>query len=197
MNRPIIDRTSVLNYFERIDLAVDSSSAVYVTGETSLVVEGWKPWTGAITICLNPGNEGTRLVQSLRSVAEELDATLVIEHPGDVIPLPGGYQDRARPIDGSHWSRDIRLNLYHFDPYSVSFRAIARGSEPDYHLVIQFLEHGWCLVDEMETRLIDLLPAFSFETIQQDPAEFRRRYSGLMQMWRRRHPEAVIQTMNN
>lgn len=197
MKRPIIDRASVLDYFDRIDHVIDSLATVYLTDETSLVVEGWKPWTGAITICLDHGETDTGRVQQLLSVAQELNLTLIIEHPGEIIPLPGGYQDRARRVDGSHWSRDLQVNLYHFDPYSVSFRAIARGSEPDYHLVLQFLEHRWCQIDEMEARLIELLPAFSFETIQQDPAEFRRRYSGLMQMWRKRHPDAVIQTRNN
>jgi hypothetical protein len=32
--------------------------------------------------------------------------------------------------------------------------------------------------------LSGLLPQFNKETIAQDPAEFRRKYRGLLQMWR-------------
>jgi hypothetical protein len=81
--------------------------------------------------------------------------------------------------------------VYHFDPYSVAFRFIARGDEPDYHLVLSFLEHGWIRMDEMDALLSGLLPRFSFETIQQDPAEFRRRYKGLRQMWLAARPQTT------
>jgi hypothetical protein len=64
----------------------------------------------------------------------------------------------------------------------VAFRFIARGDEPDYHLVLTYVEHGWITLEEMKARLAALLPRFTAETIQQDPAEFRRKYKGLLQM---------------
>ena len=39
-------------------------------------------------------------------------------------------------------------------------------------------------MEELNASLSALLPRFSAETIQQDPAEFRRKYEGLLQMWR-------------
>jgi hypothetical protein len=36
----------------------------------------------------------------------------------------------------------------------------------------------------MDRLLEDVLPRFTRETIAQDPAEFRRKYRGLCQMWR-------------
>ena len=78
----------------------------------------------------------------------------------------------------------MRLSLFHFDPYSVAFRFLSRGDEPDYHLVLTYLKHGWLKTDEMELKLGALLPRFTAETIQQDPAEFRRKYKGMLQMWR-------------
>jgi hypothetical protein len=36
----------------------------------------------------------------------------------------------------------------------------------------------------MDALLDELLPRFTRETIAQDPAEFRRKYRGLLQMWR-------------
>jgi hypothetical protein len=39
-------------------------------------------------------------------------------------------------------------------------------------------------VEAMDGLLDDVLPRFTQETIAQDPAEFRRKYRGLKQMWR-------------
>ncbi len=50
------------------------------------------------------------------------------------------------------------------------------------------LEKGWVEKEEMDARLEALLPAFTNETIQQDPAEFRRKYKGLTQMWKAHRP---------
>ncbi len=51
-----------------------------------------------------------------------------------------------------------QLSILHFDPYSTTFRLIARGDEPDYFIVIKFIEHGWIELDEMDHKLTDLLP---------------------------------------
>ncbi|NIR51017.1 hypothetical protein GWO43_20615, partial [candidate division KSB1 bacterium] len=111
------------------------------------------------------------------------------EFPGDLIPLPNGYQSRARNIDNSRLKLR-HLHLFHFDPYSVAFRYIARGDEPDYHVALYYLRNGWIEIEEMERLLAELLPRFSMETIQQDPAEFRRKYKGLLQMWKSVQPGA-------
>jgi hypothetical protein len=65
------------------------------------------------------------------------------------------------------------------------------ATSPDYHLVLTFLDHGWLTLEEMESRLTALLPRFSMQTIQQDPAEFRRKYKGLLQMARAVRPGAI------
>jgi len=124
-----------------------------------------------------------------RGVAEELGVSAIEERPGDVIPLPEGYEGRARSAAAG--AAPNHLALYHFDPYSVAFRFIARGDEPDYHLVLTYLEHGWITVEEMKERLSALLPRFTVETIQQDPAEFRRKYKGLLQMWEAVRPRTT------
>ncbi|HWP38266.1 MAG TPA: hypothetical protein VNL18_12010 [Gemmatimonadales bacterium] len=123
------------------------------------------------------GASRAALATALAACDPQVRNRAVIESPGDIIPLPSGHESRARAI--SHSSP----GLAHFDPYSVSFRLLARGDEPDYHLVLRYLRHGWMTVREMDALLADLLPRFSNETIQQDPAEFRRKYKGLKQMW--------------
>ena len=61
---------------------------------------------------------------------------------------------------------------------------MTRGDEPDYRVALRYLEHGWVTWDALEASLAEVLPRFSNETIQQDPAEFRRKFRGLRQLWR-------------
>ena len=68
--------------------------------------------------------------------------------------------------------------------FVTAFRLIARGDEPDYFVVIATLEHGWLELEEMDRKLAGLLLQFIAETIKQDPAEFRRKYTGLRQLWK-------------
>jgi len=39
-------------------------------------------------------------------------------------------------------------------------------------------------MDELDHWLAEVLPRFSADRLQQDPAEFRRKWKGLQQMWR-------------
>jgi hypothetical protein len=66
----------------------------------------------------------------------------------------------------------------------VAFRCLARRDEPDYRTVLRFLRHGWLRLGEMDRLREDTVPQFTRETIAQDPAEFRRKYRRLRQMWR-------------
>jgi hypothetical protein len=153
-------------------------------GETTQVFEGWRDWSERIEFAAEVApEEREAFAAAVRRIQGEMKIEVREEMPGDVIPLPGGYEARARPI-----GQFGALEVYHFDPYSVAFRLITRGDEPDYHNVLAFLQHRWLAVDEMNVMLAELLPQFTSETIQQDPAEFRRKYRGLLQMWRAAQP---------
>ena len=95
--------------------------------------------------------------------------------------MPAEWEQRARPGETADLTQ---LSVLRFDLFSTAFPPIASGDEPDYFVVIAFLEHGWIELEEMDRKLADLLPQFTAETIQQDPAEFRRKYKGLRQLWK-------------
>ncbi len=179
------------DFIQRLDSGFARPGRLYLIGETSQVFENWRRWTPQIEFSAEvaPSDQEafTEWVHELRT---RTGLAVYDESPGDLIPLPDGYRTRARPAGGnaSDNGRDregpTHLELYHFDPYSVAFRFVARGDESDYDMVLKFLEHGWLTLDEMDARLAELLPRFSADTIQQDPSEFRRKYTGLAQMWR-------------
>jgi hypothetical protein len=182
MIQPTVTRDTLLDVIARLDAAFARPGRVYLIGESSHLYEGWREWTTQIEIAadVSPKDHApfSRIVDTVKA---DLGIAVFDESPADVIPLPAGFASRARPAGNPA----ARLSLWHFDPYSVCFRFIARGDEPDYHGVLTYLEHGWVTLDDMEKHLEALLPRFTAETIQQDPAEFRRKYKGLLQMSRR------------
>jgi hypothetical protein len=190
MSRACVTRDTLVQFVTKLDAAFGRPGRVFLIGESTHVYEGWRPWTRHIEftadVSVADRSEFARVVAALGA---DLGVPIVDESPAEVIPLPDGFEDRARSAggpsaNGSPARPVTYLTLHHFDPYSVCFRYIARGDEPDYHLVLTYVEHGWVTLDEMNERLAALLPRFTSETIQQDAAEFRRKYKGLMQMAR-------------
>lgn len=189
----LINQAMIVRFVREIGAVFSGSGTIYLVGETSLVVEGLRRFTDRLEFCSsvdlvdrNPFN------RAVVQVAGQMGIKVSDEFPGEVIPLPDGYAARHRAVADAHWPFDLPLVVLHFDPYSVSYRCVARGGELDYKVVLDYLEHGWILEDEMIERLELLLPEFSFDTIQQDPAEFRRRMGSLWQMWENRQSHVAV-----
>ena len=191
-----VTRPILIAFLKGLDGAFARPGRLYLIGETTQLWEGWRTWTPQLEVC----SQIAALDQAaFRGIVKELATAHAVrvfdESPTSLIPLPQGFEDRARLIrvptsaNGTEPGPTFRhLTAFHFDPYSAAFCAIARGDEPDYHLVLSYLEHGWIRMHELEAMLHELLPRFTAETIQQDPAEFRRKYKGLTQMWRALRP---------
>lgn len=156
-----------------------AGSTLFLVAETSQVWEGWIPDARAVHVTVHPRSASAEHV--LEAHARQLDLPLLLESPAEVIPLPAGHEERARQVEPG---------LAHFDPVSAGFRGITRGDEADYHLLLRYLEHDWCTWDDLVRLFEEVLPRFTRETIAQDPAEFRRKFRGLKQMWRAQTHEA-------
>jgi len=176
-----------IDFFTEVDRLFDRPARIILVGETTQLFEGWQRWTIQLDFfCDVETADKAALNSAINEAVASIDIAVQVEFPGDIIPLPENYGERARDSTEDAWCRSMRIEFEHFDPYSVAYRFMARGSKTDYDVVLRFLEHQWINEPEMESRLENLLPKLTFETIQQDPAEFRRRYSGLQQMWRAR-----------
>jgi hypothetical protein len=115
-----------------------------------------------------------------------LGVDVVWQSPADVIPLPKGWEERSRPAMAAGDSGSA-LEVRHFDPYSVVLRLIARGDEPDYVAALEYVLHGWVEPARLESLLAEVVPRMTNETLAQDPAEFRRKFKGLRQLYLRSH----------
>jgi hypothetical protein len=164
---------------------VPSRARLYLLGESSHLANGWRERAQQLPLAADPGiGDPESLRVSVTAAARELGARIGWEHPGEVIPLPEGAAQRSRPttLDAGP------VEVWHFDPYSVVFRLVARGDEDDYRVALDYLAAGWVTMEDLEATLERTLSRFTRETIQQDPAEFRRKFRGLRQMWRARVP---------
>ena len=149
---------------------------LYLVASTSHLAEGWRERVPRFELGADPGSP---LEAVVRESARALGFPLVWETPAAVIPLPSGWEARARPA--ARFAA-LHLPVRHFDPYSVVLRLVARGDEPDYQAALAYLRHGWVELVRLETLLGELLPRFTSATLAQDPAEFRRKFRGLRQL---------------
>jgi len=173
-------------FFEELVKEFSGRGNIYLTGESSLVYQRWQRLADRLEYSAEIDDmDRLDFEKAVQNFAAKSDISVLNESPAEIIPLPEDYQQRAIRIDLPQKNGNAlsELNFFHFDPYSISFRFIARGDETDYKLVLNFLKNGWINLNKMDSLIEDLLPAFSFDTIQQDPAEFRRKYKGLLQMW--------------
>jgi hypothetical protein len=136
------------------------------------------------------------LGEAVREASRALGVHLVWESPADVIPLPAGWEERsvgAEALTRAAQPATIEsgagsaLEVRHFDPYSVVLRLVARGDEPDYVAALEYVHHGWVEPARLEGLLSEIVPRMTAQTLAQDPAEFRRKFKGLRQLYQRSH----------
>lgn len=157
---------------------------LYLVSRTSHLAEGWCDRVPVLELA---GDAGTSaLGEAVQEAARSLGVGVVWESPVDVIPLPAGWEERSRPATIGHGTADA-LEVRHFDPYSVVLRLIARGDEPDYVAALEYVLHKWVEPALLEGLLGEVVPRMTNQTLAQDPAEFRRKFKGLRQLYLRSH----------
>ena len=111
---------------------------------------------------------------------------------GEVVPRMTNQTLAQDPAEFRRKFKGLRqlylaLELRHFDPYSVVLRLIARGDEPDYVAALEYVLHEWVEPAKLEGLLAEVVPRMTNQTLAQDPAEFRRKFKGLRQLYLRSH----------
>ncbi len=154
---------------------------LYLVACTSHLAEGWRGRVPRLELAADRAASGG-LEGIVRRAAIARALQVVWESPADVIPLPAGWEARARDASEALTGGRGTLAVRHFDPYSVVLRLVARGDEVDYLAALEYVRHGWVILDRLEAMLAEVLPRCTSETLAQDPAEFRRKFRGLRQV---------------
>jgi len=163
---------------------VASPARLYLVSRTSHLAEGWCDRVPAFELAGDAGS--TELGEAVLGAGRAQGIDVVWESPADVIPLPAGWEERS--LSATIGPGDAgNLEIRHFDPYSVVLRLIARGDEPDYVAALEYVLHGWVTPARLEGLLTEVVPRMTNQTLAQDPAEFRRKFKGLRQLYMRSH----------
>jgi hypothetical protein len=165
--------------------SVSLPARLFLVSRTSHLAEGWCDRVPALELAGDA--DSAALGETVREAGRALGVHVVWESPADVIPLPVGWNERSRPATIGQADGGTGLEVRHFDPYSVVLRLIARGDEPDYVAALQYVLHDWVEPARLEGLLSEFLPRMTSQTLAQDPAEFRRKFKGLRQLYRRSH----------
>ncbi len=183
-SRSLIGHAELVRLVDELPPRCERGGRLYLLGDTSHLLERWHPAVTSLSLATDGDAVGEAVATAAAAAAARHGIPVAFESPADVVPLPDGSATRHRPT-GYAW--DVpggRLEVLHYDPYAVICRGIVRGDEPDYQTALRYLRHGWVTLEHMTELYQALLPSFSTETIAQDPAEFRRKFKGLTQMWR-------------
>jgi len=183
----------------RRGVEVTAPARLYLVSRTSHLAEGWCDRVPAFELAGDAGSG--ELGEAVQAAGRALGVDVVWESPADVIPLPAGWEERSLAATigqddtgnalepGAPAARTLRggVEIRHFDPYSVVLRLIARGDEPDYVAALEYVLHGWVEPARLEGLLSEVVPRMTNQTLAQDPAEFRRKFKGLRQLYLRSH----------
>lgn len=158
--------------------ALASPRRLYLVNMTSHLVAGWRESVLRFELAGD-----VELADTAKNAAAALGMDIIWESPADIVPPPAGWQERCRKLEAGGLGDEPPLELRHFDPYCVVLRLIARGDEPDYVNAIEYLRHGWVEMPRLDGLIAEMLPNMNKKTLAQDPAEFRRKFKGLRQLW--------------
>ena len=187
----IADLSALIDTVGRLAHRSLGEGGLYLVSRTSHLAEGWCDRVPVLELAGETGraqdlksSSPQDLGEAVQESARALGVKVVWESPADIIPLPTGWQERSLPATlGQGGTLEVR----HFDPYSVVLRLIARGDEPDYVAALEYVLHGWVEPARLESLLTEVVPRMTNQTLAQDPAEFRRKFKGLRQLYGRSH----------
>jgi len=131
-----------------------------------------------LTFDVAPADQAA-LIQAIRELKDELRLNVEEASPGDFIPLPAGYQERAVFV-----GRYGQLDVFHFDFYSTALSKIERGTEEDLNDVLALLRAGRIDWVTLEKCFEDIRPRLA-SSLKQDPVEFERKFQAVRQLWAR------------
>ena len=94
--------------------------------------------------------------------------------PGDFIPLPAGSEGRHEFIE-----RFRKLDVFHFDLYSVALSKIERGRTQDLEDVLKLLQVGKIDWNRLKGYFEEILPQMGQHSLRQDAREFEANFQAL------------------
>jgi hypothetical protein len=146
---------------------------LYLVGGTTLVYEGLREQSLDIDISFEVADEHeAEFAQVIRRLKDEMQINVEQASPGDFIPLPSGWKERAK-----HVGRFGTVDVFHFDLYSTALSKIERGREGDYQDVLALLGSEQIDLHELRAAFENIMPRLERESLKRNPERFRRNFA--------------------
>jgi len=176
--RPPIDRLRVHYFLVRLGMEFHYPARVFLVGGTTMVYEGLREQSLDIDISYEVADEHeAKFAQVIRRLKDELQINVEQASPGDFIPLPSGWKERAK-----HVGRFGSVDVFHFDLYSTALSKVERGREGDYQDVLSMLRAGQIEMGELRAAFENIMPRLERESLKRNPDRFRRNFAALEQL---------------
>ncbi len=175
--RPPIDRLRVHYFLVKLGIEFHYPARLYLVGGTTLVYEGLRQQSLDIDISYEVADEHEgEFARVIRRLKDEMQINVELASPGDFIPLPSGWKERARFV-----GRFGEVDVFHFDLYSTALSKIERGREGDYEDVLSMLRSGQINIDDLSRAFENILPRLERESLKRDPKKFKRNFAVLQE----------------
>ena len=173
--RPPIDRLRVHYFLVKLGIEFHYPARLYLVGGTTLVYEGLRQQSLDIDISYEVADEHeAEFARVIRRLKDEMQINVELASPGDFIPLPSGWKERAKYV-----GRFGQVDVFHFDLYSTALSKIERGREGDYEDVLAMLRGGQITFEDLQRTFDNIMPRLERESLKRDPARFKRNFAVL------------------
>ncbi|MCK6481035.1 MAG: hypothetical protein HUU06_10720 [Planctomycetaceae bacterium] len=174
--REIVDADRLRGLLEEIGRTFRKPARLFLTGGETMVWRGLRASTMDVHFAfeVEPAHHDAWL-QCLRGLKERLSVSLEEAGPGDFIPLPPGWEGRAR-----HAGKFGSVDVYLFDPWSIALARIERGHARDFADVRALIAADVLDPAELRRHFEAILPAYGTMSVKADPRRFRSRLESVL-----------------
>ena len=174
----LVSAVNVL-FLVKLGIAFKHAARLYLVGGATLVYEGLREQSLDIDITYEVDNIfEAEFANTIRVLKDELQINVEQASPGDFIPLPAGWKERAKFV-----GRFGQVDVFHFDLYSTALSKIERGREGDYQDVLALLGAGQIEMPQLREALANIMPRIELESLKRNPERFKRNFAALEQMF--------------
>jgi hypothetical protein len=176
--RPPIDRLRVHHFLVKLGIEFRHPLRLYLVGGTTMVYEGLRDQSLDIDITYEvDAKHEDAFAMTIKRLKEEMQLNVEQASPGDFIPLPPGWKERAKFV-----GRFGQMDVFHFDLYSTALSKIERGREGDFQDVLALLGSGQVDLGELREAFANILPRIERESLKRNPERFKRNFAALERM---------------
>lgn len=177
--RPPIDRKRVHTFLVRLGIEFRHPARLYLVGGTTMVYEGLRDQSLDIDISYEVADHlDAEFSDCIRRMKDTMQLNVEYASPGDFIPLPAGWHDRAKFV-----GRFGQIDVFHFDLYSTALSKIERGREGDFQDVLALLSDSQIDLGELRAAYINIMPRMLKESLKRRPERLAGNFAAMEQMW--------------